>query len=152
MNRDFVEMLSALCEANSDFLIVGAHALAVHGPPRYTGDFDIWIRPTSENASRVYGALKRFGAALFDLTVEDLSRPGTVFQMGVAPARIDILTAISGVAFDDAWNRRFAVKIGGVDVFVIGRDDFIANKKASGRPKDLADIALLEEFDKLRKG
>ena len=151
MNRDFVEMLSALCEAHADFLIVGAHALAVHGPPRYTGDFDIWIRPTEENAVRVLRALNAFGAPLFDLTAEDLVRIGTVFQIGVVPRRIDLLTSISGVGFDVAWGRRVPVRIGGVDVSVIGRDDFVANKRASGRPKDLLDIALLEEFEKARR-
>ncbi len=147
MNRDFVEMLSELCAANVEFLVVGAHALAAHGKPRATGDLDVWVRPSGENAERVLSALRRFGAPLFDLTREDLVRPGTVFQIGVPPSRIDVLTEISGVRFDDAWPRRLTVPVEGVPVPVIGREDFLANKRAADRPKDRADIALLEEPD-----
>jgi hypothetical protein len=143
MNRDFVEMLSALSAAGARFLIVGAHALAAYGTPRATGDLDIWIDAAPENAARVLRALTEFGAALFDLTVEDLSKPDTVFQLGLPPCRIDILSSISGVEFNDAWPRRLEVTIAGLPVGVIGRSDFIANKKASGRPKDLMDIDLL---------
>lgn len=143
MSRDFVEMLSALYAAGARFLIVGAHALAAHGMPRATGDLDIWIQPTPENAARVIHALKRFGAALFDLGIDDLSKPDTVFQIGLPPSRIDILSSISGVEFDDAWDRRIEIVIGDLRVGVIGRADFIANKKATGRPKDLLDIELL---------
>jgi hypothetical protein len=143
MSRDFVEMLSALSAAGARFLIVGAHALAAHGVPRATGDLDIWIQPTPGNAARVFEALRSFGAALFDLSVDDLSKPDTVFQIGLPPSRIDILTTISGVDFDDAWARRIEVTIGDLRVGVIGRTDFIANKKASGRPKDLLDLELL---------
>ena len=143
MNRDFVEMLSALSAAGARFLIVGAHALAAHGAPRATGDLDIWIGATPDNAARVLDALRNFGAALFDLTVDDLSRPDTVFQVGLPPSRIDILSSISGVTFDHAWSRRLEIRIGDLDVGVIGREDFIANKTASGRPKDLMDLTLL---------
>ncbi len=145
MNRDFVEMLSALSEAGAEFLVVGAHALAAYGVPRATGDIDIWVRPTPENAEKVRAALAVFGAPLFDLTLEDLSRPGTVFQIGVPPGRIDLLTSISGVRFEDAWPRRTAVRLPGVVAPVIGRADFVANKRATGRPKDLADLALLTD-------
>lgn len=143
MNRDFVEMLSALSAAGARFLIVGAHALAAHGVSRATGDLDIWIRATPDNAARVLEALKSFGAALFDLTAEDLSTPETVFQIGLPPSRIDILSSISGVAFDDAWSNRLEISIGELRVGVIGRADFVTNKKASGRPKDLMDLTLL---------
>lgn len=143
MNRDFVEMLSALSAAGARFLIVGAHALAAHGVPRATGDLDIWIRATPDNAARVLEALRNFGAALFDLTTEDLSRSDTVFQIGLPPSRIDILSSISGVEFDEAWPNRLEIRIGDLDVAIIGRDDFIANKRASGRPKDLLDVSLL---------
>jgi len=143
MNRDFVEMLSALSEAGARFLVVGAHALAVHGAPRATGDLDLWIQATPENANKVLRALRAFGAALFDLTESDLCAQDTVFQIGLPPSRIDILTGISGVTFNDAWERRVSVTIGDLEVFVIGRADFIANKQASGRPKDLLDLALL---------
>lgn len=143
MNHDFVEMLSTLSAAGAKFLIVGAHALAAHGTPRATGDLDIWIEGTSDNAARVFEALKVFGAALLDLTIDDLSRPGTVFQIGLPPSRIDILSSISGVEFDQAWPRRIEVPIGQLRVGVISRADFIANKQASGRPKDLLDLKLL---------
>jgi hypothetical protein len=148
MNRDFVEMLSALCAAGADFLIVGAHALAVHGVPRATGDLDIWVRPTAANADRVLEALGAFGAPLFDLTRDDLMRSDTVFQIGLPPSRIDVLSGISGVTFDDAWARRVDIAIDDLTVPVIGRDDFITNKRASGRPKDLSDLALLPPADR----
>ena len=143
MSRDFVEILSALSAAGARFLIVGAHALAAHGTPRATGDLDIWIQATPENAARVLQALKAFGVALFDVSIDDLVTPDTVFQIGLPPSRIDILSSISGVAFDAAWDRRIEVTIGDLRVGVIGRSDFIANKRASGRPKDLLDIELL---------
>jgi hypothetical protein len=143
MNRDFVEMLSALSEAGVKFLIVGAHALAAHGAPRATGDLDIWVQATAENAARVLTALRQFGAPLLDLSEADLCAEDTVFQIGLPPSRIDILTGISGVGFDDAWERRMDIAIGTLTVGTIGRLDFIANKKASGRPKDLLDLELL---------
>ena len=93
MNRDFVEILSELSAAGADFLVVGAHALAAHGVPRATGDLDIWVRPSRENAARVVEALGRFGAPLFDLAVEDLTREDTVFQIGLPPSRVDICPA-----------------------------------------------------------
>jgi len=143
LNRDYNDILSALCAEGAEFLVVGAYAVGVHGIPRATGDIDIWVRPTSENARRVMRALKRFGAALLDLTEEDLATADTVFQMGVAPSRIDVITGISGVTFDQAWPSRVTVAIEGLTVPVIGRDDLLRNKAASGRPKDLADLAAL---------
>jgi len=137
-------MLAALCAAHADFLVVGAHALAAHGRPRATGDLGLWIRPSEENAGRVWEALEGFGAPVGDLTRADLSTPGIVFQMGVAPCRIELLTAIDGVAFDEAWSHRTTVRIGELEVPVLGRDHLIRNKRASGRPQDLADVAWLE--------
>jgi hypothetical protein len=147
VNRDFVEMLSALSAAGVDFIIVGAHALAAHGVPRATGDIDIWVRPTAENAERVLRALVAFGAPLFDLTQKDLEASDTVFQIGVPPGRIDILTGISGVLFDDAWGNRLTLNLPGVShpVAVLSKADFITNKRSAGRPKDLLDLELLEE-------
>jgi len=147
MNTDFSDMLSALSEAGVDFLIVGAHALAAHGVPRATGDLDIWIRPTPENATRALQALVAFGAPLGGLTVEDLTRPDTVFQIGLPPSRIDILSGITGVTFADAWEHRVAVHLPEGEVAVLSKADFIANKTAVGRPKDLADMALLDEAE-----
>ena len=147
MNRDFVEMLSALSAAGADFLIVGAHALAAHGRPRATGDLDLWVRPTPENADRVWSALQVFGAPLFDLAKADLASPAVVFQIGVPPCRIDILTEISGVRFEDAWRRRIVLRIEEQDLPFLGREDLLANKRAAGRAKDLGDIAWLEGRD-----
>ena len=145
MNQDFVEMLSALSEAGADFLLIGAHALAAHGRPRATGDLDIWVRPTHENASRVWAALLRFGAPLHEISLADLRTPGVVFQIGLVPSRIDLLTSISGVEFDDAWNNRITISVSGVTIPTIGREDLIRNKLAAGRPRDLADAAELNE-------
>jgi len=144
MNTEFVEMLSALSAADAEFLVVGAHALAAHGVPRATGDLDLWVRGTPENARRVMVALKSFGAPLFGLSVEELSTPGIVFQIGVAPLRIDILTSITGVEFEGAWERRTEMELGGVRFGVLSREDLVENKRATGRPKDLLDIESLE--------
>lgn len=143
MNRDFAEMLSALSAAGADFLLVGAYAVAAHGAPRATGDLDLWVRPSPENAPRVVQALKQFGAPLFDLTVGDLSTEGIVFQIGVEPNRIDILTSISGVEFEPAWDRRVEIQVEGIAIHCIGLDDLITNKSALGREQDIADVAAL---------
>lgn len=145
MNRDFAEMLSALSAAGAEYLVVGAHALAAHGRPRATGDLDIWVRPSSDNADKVWAALARFGAPLSALKKQDLTTPGIVFQIGVEPVRIDILTAIDGVDFDGAWTRRIVVDVDGQSVPLLGKDDLIRNKRAAGRPQDLADVAALEQ-------
>lgn len=145
MNRDFAEMLSALSAAGAEYLVVGAHALAAHGRPRATGDLDIWVRPSSDNADKVWAALAGFGAPLSALKKQDLTTPGIVFQIGVEPVRIDILTAIDGVDFEGAWSRRIVVDVDGQSVPLLGKDDLIRNKRAAGRPQDLADVAALEQ-------
>lgn len=147
MNRDWLEMLDALSGAGAEFLIVGAHALAVHGRPRATGDLDIWIRPTSENAERVWRALVTFEAPLDELQLSDLSTEGLVFQIGLAPRRIDLLTSITGVDFESAWRNRVETQLEGRPLHVLGREDLIANKRAVGRLRDLADIEDLEGDD-----
>ncbi len=147
LNPDFQDMLSALSAEGADFLVVGAYALASHGNPRATGDIDLWVRPTPENAQRVYKALQIFGAPLEKLTVDDLHTLDTVFQIGVVPSRIDILTSIDGIAFDEAWRDRKAVTVGKTNVFVISKPHLIRNKKAAGRPKDLLDATWLENTD-----
>ena len=146
LNPDFSDMLSALSAENAEFLVVGGYALSAHGYPRATGDIDIWIRATEENAARVYAALKRFKAPLSRLTEADLTEPDVVFQIGVAPNRIDILTSIDAVDFDEAWADRKTVELGGQTVAVMGREHLIKNKKAIGRPRDLADVAELERL------
>lgn len=144
MNRDYVEMLNELSAAGAEFLVIGAHALAAHGHLRATKDLDIWVRPTPENAQRVWSALVRFGAPLQEVTVDDFATRGTVYQIGVDPDRIDFLTEPAGAEFDDAWERRLTAVIDGVEYPVIGRDDLIATKRAAGRPQDLVDIKQLE--------
>jgi hypothetical protein len=137
-------MLSALSEAKAEFLVVGAHAVAVHARPRATGDLDVWIRPTPENARRVWDALRRFGAPLGGLTQAELTAPDLIYQIGVVPNRIDLLTSISAVDFQEAWSRRVMIAIGDLDVPVLGKSDLIRNKRAVGRPQDLLDVTELE--------
>jgi hypothetical protein len=144
LNPDFHDMLSALCGEGAEFLLVGAYALAAHGLPRATGDMGIWIRPSAQNAERVWRALQRFGAPLGGLTPDDLYTPDLVFQIGIAPRRIDILTSIDAVQFDEAWPDRQVLEVEGLTIGVIGRSHLIQNKKAVGRPQDLADVAWLE--------
>jgi hypothetical protein len=144
LNPDFRDILFAFSEEKVDYMVVGAYALAFHGFPRATGDIDLWIRCSDDNAERVWRALGRFGAPLFDLTLDDLKTPGMVFQIGLAPFRIDILTSIGGVEFAEAQADRKEVEIVGLNVPVIGRAHLLLSKKAAARPKDLADIAWLE--------
>lgn len=144
MNRDFCDLLRALSDAEARFLVVGAYAVSYHAEPRSTGDLDIWVEPTGENARRVHAALAAFGAPLAQLSVEDLTRPDVVFQMGVPPRRIDILTTVSGVGFQEAWAGRVEVAVEGLTFTVMGRDALIKNKRAAGRPKDLLDLETLE--------
>lgn len=139
-------MLHALNGAQVEFLIVGAHALAAHGIPRATGDIDLLVRPTADNAARVLQALADFGAPISAHGVEasDFAVPGNVYQIGLPPRRIDLLTEISGVSFDEAWSSRLQTNVGGIDVNVLGREALIKNKRAAGRDKDLVDVAALE--------
>jgi hypothetical protein len=140
MNQDFVDLLRAFIAADVRFLIVGAYALALHGRPRATGDLDVWIDATPENAARVMRALAAFGAPLTDVSVQDFSRPGVTYQIGVAPGRIDVLTELTSLTFAEAWPDRMRRPFGDVDVDFIGRAAFIRNKRATGRAKDLGDI------------
>lgn len=145
MNRDFVEMLAALSAAAVEFLVVGAYAMAAHGLPRATGDIDLWVRPTPDNARRVLQALQAFRAPLFGLSIEDLLRPDTVFQIGLAPNRIDILTGITGVTYEEAWPNRLTITIDDQVVPVLGINELLRNKAATGRAKDQADLVWLRE-------
>ncbi len=141
---DFLDLLTALNDADARFMLVGGHAVGLFGHPRATKDFDLWIEATPENARRVFRALSDFGAPLAAITEHDFARPGVGFRMGTPPFRIELLTEISGVAFADAWPRRETVDLDGVRCFVIAREDLIANKRAAGRPQDLADADFLE--------
>lgn len=146
MNEDFLDLLGSLLKEDARFLVVGAHAMAAHGVPRATGDIDIWVAADHGNADRVYRALARFGAPLGSLgiSVADFAAPDRVIQIGLPPRRIDVLTGISGVTFDLAWERREVFPFSGLSVPVLGRADLLVNKRAAGRPKDLADIAALD--------
>jgi len=148
LSPDYRDILSAFIEERVDYLVVGAYAVASHGLPRATGDLDLWVRCAAENAGRVWRALAKFGAPLSELTESELSSPGLVFQIGVEPSRIDILTSIDDVEFNDAWKDRLEFEVDGLRVQVIGRVHLIANKKAVGRPQDLADVAWLESLSK----
>jgi len=146
LNDDFRDVLRAFAEAGVEFLIVGAYALGFHGAPRASGDIDLLVRATDENAARVFTALGRFGAPLaaHGVIAADFSRPGSVYQIGLPPKRIDVLTQISGVTFEEAWASRESAEVDGRIAFVIGRDAYLKNKRAAGRPKDLADASRLE--------
>jgi hypothetical protein len=142
---DFRDLLAAFTGNGVRFLVVGAHALAAHGVPRVTGDLDVWVEPTTANAARAWRALAEFGAPLETLSLResDFVQPDRVIQLGLPPYRIDIMTAISGVRFPDAWPDRLEGTLFDVPVAFIGRAAFIRNKRASGRPKDLEDIRAL---------
>jgi hypothetical protein len=147
VNRDFLDFLSALIAVEARFLVVGAHALAVHGMPRATGDMDVWIDRSAENASLVWRALETFGApaAALGIRQSDLEAPDVVVQIGLPPRRIDVLTGVTGVEFDDAWAGRVVHRVEELDVPFLGREALIRNKRATGRLKDLGDLEALGE-------
>jgi hypothetical protein len=138
--REFVALLSSNA---IDFLVVGGHAVSFHGYPRYTGDIDLFVRATPENARRLLSALDAFGFGSLGLTVDDFTTPGRVVQLGRPPNRIDLLTSISGVEFEEAWATRVAATLDGIPVFFPSRDILLRNKDASGRSKDASDAAIL---------
>jgi len=140
MNQDFVDLLRAFAAHDVRFLIVGAYALALHGRPRATGDLDVWVDATPENAPRVMAALAAFGAPLDQIEETDFAQPGVVYQVGVAPGRIDILTELTGLTFEEAWPGRVRHSFGEAQADFIGREAFLKNKRATGRAKDLGDI------------
>jgi hypothetical protein len=145
LNEDFRDLLVLLADAEVEFLIVGAFALAFHGAPRASGDIDVFIRASEANAKRAFEALTQFGAPLeaHGVSADALAQPGMVYQIGLPPRRIDVLTEISGVSFDEAWASRVSAEVDGRTVDLIGREAFLRNKQAAGRPKDLADAARL---------
>ena len=140
MNQDFVDLLRAFVAHDVRFLVVGAYALALYGRPRATGDLDVWVDATHANAPRIIRALASFGAPMRDISEDDFAHPGVVLQLGVAPARIDILTSLTGLTFEEAWQGRVREALGDVEVDFIGRESFLKNKRATGRAKDLGDI------------
>lgn len=144
MSQDFHDMLCELKNAGAEFLVVGAHALGAHGIIRGTLDFDIWLRPSQENAERVWQALTTFGAPLGGVEQHEFSKPGLVYQIGTAPNRIDLMNIVSGVDFEEAWQNRIEAEVFGVNVSVIGRAELLKNKRAADRPKDRQDADDLE--------
>jgi hypothetical protein len=152
LNEDYRDMLHVLSEEKVRFILVGAYALAAHGYPRATMDIDIWVMPSPENADAVLRALSRFGAPLHNLTKEDLLKDGTIFQIGVAPRRIDIITSASGLQFETTYQNSISVNIEGIEVRIPSIDDLILNKRAIGRTKDLADAEALEFLKNSERG
>ena len=146
LNNDYRDILRILSEEQVKFLLVGGYALAAHGHPRSTLGIDFFVMASEENAEAVIRALKRFGAPLQGVSIEDFKKEGTIFQIGVAPWRIDIITKIDGVTFADAWPRAVVMEWEGVRLRVLSLEDLLANKRASGRPKDLADVQFLERL------
>ena len=146
IHPDYRDLLSELNAADVEYLVVGAHALAYHAEPRFTKDLDIWVQASAENAPRVYSALAGFGAPLQEVEIDDFARPGLVYQVGIEPVRVDILTSVSGVEFESAYARRVMASYGDVPVPFISLRDLIANKDAAARPQDLVDVERLREL------
>ncbi len=147
LNQDFIDLLRSLLQEEALLLVVGAYAMAAHGVPRATGGIDVWVEADDLNAARVFRALARFGAPL-DVKESDFAGPDRVVQTGFPPRRIDVLTGVSGLKCEAAWAGRTAAAFSALKVPVIGRDHLIANKRAAGRPKDLADLAVLDPQSK----
>jgi predicted nucleotidyltransferase len=145
VQKDFRELLELFNKHNVEYMIVGGYALAFHGAPRYTGDLDIFIRPDSLNAQRIMRALEDFGFESVGLTAADFERQDNVIQLGVPPVRVDIVTSLTGISWESAFEKRVQARYGDVQVHYIGREQFILNKRSIGRKKDLADIEALGE-------
>ena len=147
-NKDFREFVELLNSNGVRFLIVGGHAVALHGSPRFTGDLDVWIATGPENATRVAKVLADFGFASLKFSAKDFARPGYAIQLGRPPYRIDILTSIDAVAFSRAYRRRRKVRAGALTIPFIALQDLLRNKRATGRAQDLADVEKLCSADK----
>jgi len=140
---DFDEFIASLTAHGVEFVIVGAYALAFHGAPRFTGDLDVLVRPTIENATRLLAAVRAFGFPVTELQPPDIVAPDRILQMGVEPVQIHVMSGISGVTWDEAWNDRVVGTCGSHQAAFLGRETFLRNKRAAARPKDLADIDAL---------
>jgi len=145
VQQDFRDLLASFNDHKVEYIIVGGYALAFHGAPRYTGDIDILVNPDTQNARRIMAALNEFGFGSVGLAEEDFESPDKVVQLGVPPVRVDIITSLTGVSWEEAFSGRVAGKYGDLPVYYIGRKEFIANKRAIGRKKDLADLDALGE-------
>lgn len=144
LNSDYKDMLRCLSDEGVKFLLVGAYAMAAHGHVRATVDMDLWVMPSPTNAQAVLRALRRFGAPMHNLTARDFEMDDTVFQIGVAPRRIDVMTTVSGLAFDEVFARSIATDIDGIEVRIPSIDDLIRNKRVLARAKDLADAEAMD--------
>ncbi|MFN0110885.1 MAG: nucleotidyltransferase [Blastocatellia bacterium] len=145
LNPDFKDMLSCLNGEHVEFIVVGAYALAAHGHVRATGDIDIWVRNSADNAEKILRTLKNFGAPTASISEKDFLLPDLILQIGVAPCRIDIITGIDGVTFDEAWLNKLSVTVDGVGIYVLSKSDLLKNKTAAARDKDQGDIAWLKK-------
>ena len=143
-SQDFKEFIELLIKNKAEYLIVGGYAVGIHGHPRYTGDLDVWLNPTEQNAQLILKSVNEFGFSSFKLSLEDFTKPGNVIQLGYPPLRIDLLTEIDGVTFKECFDNRKEVIIDGLGVNFIGYDDLLKNKKESGRPRDIDDIDNLK--------
>lgn len=143
-SQDFSEFVALLIANQAEYMIVGGYAVGIHGHPRFTGDLDIWLNPTFENAEKILRVVEQFGFSSFNLTVSDFTKEGNIIQLGNPPLRIDLLTQIDGVSFSDCYQNRKIVDIEGLQVNFIGYEDLLKNKKASGRLRDLDDLNNLQ--------
>ncbi len=150
-SKDFEELFASLGAHEVRFLVVGGYAFAFHAKPRYTKDLDIFIDATPDNAQRVLQALADFGFGSLGLTVEDLTAPGSIIQLGYPPNRIDLLSSLKKVSFEEAWEHRVQGRFSDQTIFYIGLEDLIRNKQAVGRPQDRADVAALKKTLKGRR-
>lgn len=149
LDEDLRELLALLIAHGADFLVAGGHAVAFHGYPRYTEGLDLYVRATPENGARIVAALEAFGFGSLGLTANDFTADDRVIQLGRAPNRVDLLTRLWGVEFDEAWSRRVEASLDSMHVAMLGRADLIRNKRATARPQDLADVAALEALEAL---
>ncbi|MGZ3534326.1 MAG: hypothetical protein ACXU9K_03795 [Thermodesulfobacteriota bacterium] len=143
LNEDYREMLQILLGNDVHFLVVGAYAMGAYGYPRATGDFDIWVDTSPENSKKVYSSLAKFGAPLTDISDQTFKEEGIVFQIGIAPRRIDIITHIDGVRFKDAYGSKKVIEVEGLHIPFISKSDLIKNKRSTGRDKDKLDADYL---------
>jgi hypothetical protein len=144
LSRDFKEFVELLIKNKAEYLIVGGYAVAIHGYPRYTGDLDIWLNPTPENAKSIVKTVNEFGFSSFNLTESDFTKPGNVIQLGYPPLRIDLLTEVDGVSFNECFINRKEVEMDNLIVNFIGYEDLLKNKRESGRLRDMDDIENLQ--------
>jgi hypothetical protein len=140
LSKDFKDFVKLLIKNKVEYLIVGGYAVGVHGYPRFTGDLDIWLKPSVENAKLILACVNQFGFSSFNLSVNDFTKEGNVIQLGYPPLRIDLLTKIDGVEFDECFKNKLVVQIEELSVYFIGYQDLLKNKKESGRRRDLDDI------------